>query len=30
MHRLTMPLRKLGLGFGLDSDLHYFSIYNGE
>jgi len=23
-------LWKLGLGFGLDSELHYFSIYQGE
>jgi len=23
-------LRKLGLGFGLDSYLHYFSIFHGE
>jgi len=23
-------LRKLGLGLGLDSELHYFSIFHGE
>jgi len=23
-------LWKLGLGFGLDSELHYFSIFHGE
>jgi len=27
---LINMLWKLGLGLGLDSELHYFSIFNGE
>jgi len=39
MYRLTIPLQpiylinllwKLGLGFRLDSELHYFSIFHGK
>jgi len=38
MYRSTMPtpiylinlLWKLGLGFGLHSELHYFNIFHGE
>jgi len=27
---IYLMLWKLGLGFGLDSELHYFSIFHGE